>query len=951
MQKPDVASWTYAVRWHAAELPADSSRPAAIPQRILLIGDGQIGHKLTAAFSRQGNSATHIPLSHLSQVDTTSWDAVLWADEQPATESSFAPGSVSAAAEPSVRSLLATAQALARKSMPARLYVVTMNAFAVHPQDGALSLAATPLSGMAASFAMEFPEARCTQLDIGPGHFDPSMLIEEVLADAPDRLVAWRSGQRYSARLERISLNSVFLNPGTATSSSMRLRTGGGIEGLAWIAGERIADTPPRLAPHEVEIAVRATALNFHDVLQVLGVIPDEGPIGSDCSGIVLRTGEAVTDLAPGEAVVAIAPGCFGSHAVASRTLVVRKPEELSFAEAAAQSVAYLTADYCLNQVAQVRAGERVLIHAAAGGVGLAAVHLCRKAGAEPIATAGSEKKRAFLRSSGVAHVFDSRSLQFATEISGGVDIVLNSLAGEAIDRASGLLRPGGRFIELGKTDLRDPASMARQWPGVRYVPVDLTPHIAAGSSWIGQRLEHLFQQIVEASLPALPITTFDSSAVQHAFRFMARAEHIGRVVVTREAPDRFSGAHLVTGGLRGIGLKLAEWLAGKGANALVLVGRHAPDETASRLLERLRSNGVVTETVQGDIADPETARRAIQAAGTGLRGVWHCAGLLDNAALQEQSWDRFRRVFAPKIEGAWNLHRLTRDLPLEFFTLFSSWGSIGGSHGQVNHSAASSFLDGLAHYRRAHGRPALSVNWGAWGETGQASSDEVRRRLERTGLESMPTASALEALGLALRSGESQVAIASIHWPRYLAQRQNPTDRAFYAAMFAALDGHRGQGSSQPSLPLQAQVHDSPAATPALETIHALPAAMRETALLRAVADIVRRTLDLHRGEEIDPDVPLSDLGMDSLLAVELRNGLAALLRRQFSATMLFDYPTLRTLARHLDKTVLSTDQERPVAAAAPQIKTANLKNEKSLDILDAIEQMSDEEVESWFE
>jgi len=352
-------------------------------------------------------------------------------------------------------------------------------------------------------------------------------------------------------------------------------------------------------------------------------------------------------------------------------------------------------------------------------------------------------------------------------------------------------------------------------------------------------------------------------------------------------------------------------------------------------------------QTVLGDIADPETAKKAVQMSGSDLRGVWHGAGLLDNAAIEDQSWDRMQRVFGPKIDGAWNLHVITRDLPIEWFVLFSSWASIGGSYGQANHCAAASFLDGLAHFRRANSLPALSVNWGAWGETGAASDDEVRRNLERSGMDAMPPEEALEALRLAFRSGESQVAIASIHWARYLVQRRTEADRSFYAELLSETDA---QGTQRPPVS-QSQIKSRSAlAAPALEAIDSMPAAMRETALMRTIAEIVRRTLDLHSGEEIDPDVPLSDLGMDSLLAIELRNDLSGVLHKQLPPTILFDYPTLRALARYLDKEVLSIHEERPAAAPAAQIKAASNTNEHPLDILEIIEQMSDEEVESWF-
>jgi acyl transferase domain-containing protein/acyl carrier protein len=938
-QTADSASWLYRVNWRAEELPSKFAKL----NRILVVGDGELAAKISLRLQEQGTAADSANASNLIKKLSGDFDAVLWVEDQPEPIERSSPGTASSATEGSVRSLLTTVQQLLSKQAPAmpRLYVVTTMAYATGSAERAIQLSGAPLTGLATGVALEAPELRCTRLDCDIEDHDSSAarILAEVQSNADRQRVAWRSGSRYVAKLERLQAPRVEQMP-----ARVQLQTGAGIEALKWAP-----DSQRELQPDEVEICVEATSLNFRDVMLALGAIHSDTPIGTDCAGTVLRAGEAVTDLVPGDEVIAIAPGTFASHVVASRELVVRKPETLSFAEAAAQSVAYLTADYCLNTVARVRRGERVLIHAGAGGVGLAAIHICRKAGAEPIATAGSEEKRAFLREMGVARVYDSRSLAFATEISGGVDIVLNSLAGEAIDAGLRLLNPGGRFIELGKTDLRAPEFVERKRPGVRYLPVDLTPRFAAESSWVSQRLAALFKEICEGSLPVLPVTVFDSSRVKEAFRFMARAEHKGRVVVARKSSDRFAGTHLITGGMRGIGLKLAEWLAANGARGLVLVGRRAPDEAGCTVIERLRANGVAVRTVQGDIADPENARKAIEISGPDLRGVWHGAGLLDNASLEDQSWDRMQRVFGPKIDGAWNLHVLTRELPIECFVLFSSWASIGGSYGQVNHCAAASFLDGLAHFRRANGLPALTVDWGAWGETGAAAEDGVRRNLERSGMGAMPPEGALEALRLAMRSGESQVAIASIHWARYLEQRRTEADRSFYTELLAESDVHATQRSPQAAAKVQTKSGFAPA-VPALEAIDSLPAAMREAALLRTIAEIVRRTLDLHSGEEIDPDVPLGDLGMDSLLAIELRNGLSRVFQQQFQSTILFDYPTLRTLAKYLDKEVLSAPEERPAAVPVASIAVASSANEDSLGILETIEQMSDEEVESWF-
>jgi acyl carrier protein len=318
---------------------------------------------------------------------------------------------------------------------------------------------------------------------------------------------------------------------------------------------------------------------------------------------------------------------------------------------------------------------------------------------------------------------------------------------------------------------------------------------------------------------------------------------------------------------------------------------------------------------------------------------------VLDNASITEQSWDRMSMVFRPKIDGAWNLHILTRQIPLEFFVLFSSWASIAGSHGQANHCAANAFLDGLSHFRRAKGLPALSVNWGAWGETGAASGDKFRRQLARSGMEQMQPPIALQMLSQALISNEAQAAIAAINWKRYLGQHLSPADSSIYANMLSGVEVRRARKHST----TQTELFRTPSAESAtLEAVLALPASGRESALLRTAGDLVRKTLDLRLEEEIDPDAPFSDLGMDSLLAIELRNSLSGVLRKQFPSTILFDYPTLRTLVRYLDNQIVN--QTPPPAAMTQPVAVAGEGTGNSLDILDTIEQMSDDEVESWF-
>ncbi|WP_263360096.1 SDR family NAD(P)-dependent oxidoreductase [Acidicapsa ligni] len=844
-----------------------------------------------------------------------------------------------------------------------RLYIVTNNACATDDDKAEIVLAETPLLGIACAVALEAPALRCTFIDtdIVPTSTQSrnNLIADEIMSDSEELRIAIRSGRRHVARLGRHPIDERL-----SSSQPMQLSLGMNVDSNKETAGgiESLVYEP---APHhdlsadQVEIAVSATALNFRDVLKATGLLDHSAVLGTDCVGTVTRIGSSVENLKVGDAVVAVAPGCFATHAITSSVLVAAKPSQLSFADAAGQTIAYLTADYCLQEMASLRKGQRVLIHAAAGGVGLAAVFIAMRAGAEVFATAGNEQKREYLRSLGIANVYDSRTLIFKEQIIGGVDVVLNSLSEDAVDAGLSLLRPDGIFIELGKTDIRGMDLIAQQWPNIRYHAADLTPLFAARDPWVKAKLTTLMNDLATGTLPMLPVTRFENDEIKQAFRYMAAAKHIGRVVVCSAEKDFASGAHVITGGLRGIGLKLAEWLVLQGARDLILIGRRPAEQSATEVIEQLKAKGASVRIFNGDIADYEMATQVVLAAGIHLRGVWHCAGVLDNAPLAEQSWNRFATVMRPKVDGAWNLHSLTKNSKLEFFVLFSSWASIAGSRAQANHCAANAFLDALAHQRFIDGLPALSINWGAWGETGAAAGESFQRQLARSGMESMSSADAFDALKRAIHSWRPQVAIADVQWHNYRNHASSSTSsqtnsNPLYAELFEShADEISLDRSGKSHRPQPSPASSIKSVFPSAIELRALHPAARKAAIQRIVDELVHKTLDLRTNEEIDPDVPMSDLGMDSLLAIELRNSLATLFAARFSSSLLFDYPTLRALTRFIDQEIFSTAPPKLPDAAAQTANEPHLAGVGSFDhdplsILDEIELLSDDEVDA---
>jgi NADPH:quinone reductase-like Zn-dependent oxidoreductase len=587
-----------------------------------------------------------------------------------------------------------------------------------------------------------------------------------------------------------------------------------------------------------------------------------------------------------------------------------------------------------------MKAGERVLIHAAAGGVGMAAVRLAQRAGAEVFATAGSPSKRELLRTMGVAQVFDSRSTIFADEIlqatgGRGVDVVLNSLAGELIDASFRVLADGGRFVEMGKRGIRTPQWVAAQQRGLSYFIVDWGETAAREPALIGGMLARLVDDLREGRLAGLPRHAFGIDEAERAFRFMAQARHHGKIVLRHAAAAppaiRRDGSYLVTGGLSGLGPVVARWLAERGAGRLVLIGRRGVTPEVAPMLDVLRALGttVVAEAVDvGDEAALSALLARLRADGPPLRGVVHSAGVLADAGLLQQDAERFERVLAPKLQGGRLLDRLTRGDPLDFFVLFSSIAAVLGSRGQANHSAANAFLDLLARERRSRGLPGLAINWGAWDDVGAAADRGVGERLTAQGMGALSPNQGLAALERLLGQPQAQVAVLPIHWRRYLERVGQGATPAFLAQL-ADVD-NAAAAAPAPALARPLDLHEQLAAAAPGRRRPLVAAFVRERAL---------RALGVDPSRAVDPRTPLGELGLDSLLAVELRNTLGRALGRTLPATLLFDRPTLDALTDFILDEMLADAQPAGTAAETPAAPSASL--------VDSIEDLSDDEVD----
>ena len=661
----------------------------------------------------------------------------------------------------------------------------------------------------------------------------------------------------------------------------------GGLDRLIW---KPVARKAP--GPGEVEVEIAGTGLNFRDAMWALSILPDEmleggfaGPtLGLEFAGTVVGIGPSVESVRRGDRVLGFAGGAFCTHLTVAAAHVAPIPSGLSFEAAATIPVAFLTAWHALIGCADLKAGEWALIHGGAGGVGLAALQISRLRGARVIATAGSPEKRDLARTLGAEYAFDSRSDAFVDEVmrvtaGRGVGVVLNSLSGEMMERSVGLLEPFGRFVELGKRDyLANTAIGLRPFRrNLSYFGVDLDQMLSERPDLSQRLFADVLRGFERGDFDPLPLTVFEAAEAPEAMRLMQQSGHVGKIVVRPPRPEPECAvpqrrpfvadakrAHLVTGGLGGFGIETARWLVSCGARRLVLVGRSGLSSEAARLaVEAMCAAGVEVRVEALDIADAQAAENLfarLEVDGWPLAGVVHAAMTLEDGLINNLDEAAFLRVLWPKVVGAAMLDRLTRDLPLDYFVLFSSATTIIGNPGQGAYVAANGWLEGLARERVSQGMPALAVAWGAIADVGVLARSSATREAiaARTGVRGMEAKAALDLMGEALAyqggpAGDGVVVIADVNWSAAKANLPILHERA-YGRLFGVAASDDAEARSV--------------------DLRALAERLPPEEARRAVADLVTeelsRVLRLPR-EEIGRTKPLSELGLDSLMAVEL--------------------------------------------------------------------------------
>ncbi|WP_180984728.1 type I polyketide synthase, partial [Mycobacterium avium] len=888
------------------------ARPVTDQQLLAAVSNSGPDRLFELIWSAQPSTAVQ-PVSLLNwgatELDATDTDsdsgrfAVLF-------ESAPVAGDVVTEVYAATRAVLPVLQSWLARDGAGTLVVSTRGAMTL-PGEDVTDLAGAAVWGLVRSAQTEHP-GRIVLVDTD-APLDADAVAAVLAVGEPQTLL--RNGTVYTARVLGSRAVGALLVPPEDGPWRLGMSSYGTIENLRL---EPIPDADAPLGPGQVRVATSALAANFRDVMIALGLYPDpDAVMGIEASGVVIETASQDGRVAVGDRVMGLFPDGTGTVATTDQRLLVKVPAGWSHTAAATASVVFATAYYALVDLADARPGQRVLVHAAAGGVGMAAVQLARHLGLEVFATA-SRGKWDTLRDMGFDddHLGDSRGLDFEDKFravtgGAGMDIVLDSLSGDSVDASLRLVAPGGIFLEMGKTDIRDPEVVAAEHPGVRYRAFDL---FEAGPDRIARLLDELAAMFGEDVLRPLPVTRFDVRRAPAALRYLSQARHVGKVVMTM--PDAWTaGTVLITGATGMAGSAVARHVVTRhGARNLVLVSRRGLDASgAAELVAELTAAGAHAEVVACDAADREALAKVIADIPMQhpLTGVIHAAGVLDDAVVTSLTPQRIDTVLRAKVDAAWNLHELTRDLDVGAFVMFSSIAGLAGASGQGNYAAGNSFLDGLAAHRRAHGLPAISLGWGLWDQasamTGGLGAADLAR-FGRDGIVAMSSQEALELMDTALIVDEPFLLPAHID----LAALRVKFDGGTLPPMFVDLI----------NAPTRRQVDDSLAAAKSksalLQRLEGLPEDEQQAVLLDLVRSNIATVLGSSSPEAIHPDRAFQELGFDSLTAVEMRNRLKAATGLALSPTLIFDYPNSAALAGYMYRELVGTS-EQPTAAAAP--------------------------------
>ncbi|MCP5018763.1 MAG: SDR family NAD(P)-dependent oxidoreductase [Ketobacter sp.] len=820
-----------------------------------------------------------------------------------------------------------------------RLWCVTEAGVAAQRSDTHVNPAHAALIGFGKVLDMEHSEYNSVLVDVDAESDARAAksLAQEMQQAGGEKLVAYRRGARMVARLARTTHESAGM-PIPEAPYRLIIEKKGTFEDLKFVPFE-----PRKLGSTQMAVKVLSAGLNFRDVMGVLDVYPGEaGPLGGECIGEITELGTDVKDFKVGDVVmVPLTESCMSTQTVTEELLTCRVPKNLSINQASTIPVVYCTALHGLKNLAKLKKGERVLIHAGAGGVGLAAIYIARHIGAEVFATA-SEKKRDFLRKIGVEHVFDSRSLDFAQQIRNvtggeGVDVVLNSLAGEFITTSMQLLNEGGRFIEIGKADIWTQDRVKAFREDIYYEAFDLVVVTLQNPNALRELMDEIVENVEAGHYQPLPYTVFKHKEAMEAFRYMAQGKHIGKILINRDDPAiavKDDRSYLITGASGGLGMLFANWFADQGAGEVILAARRDVRDVDPDGVKAIEAKGTRVTTVKADSGDRGQVAdmmASVKAHSLPLGGVIHAAGILSDAFIMNQDMASFEKVMAPKLAGAWYLHEETKDMELDMFVLFSSLSSLLGAPGQANYAAANAFLDGLAYYRRGLGMPATAINWGPWGEVGMAANSQVEANAKASGVHLIDPQVGLDWFNMVLQGNPVQRGLMVIDW-------------AALANMSGSIPAFLSELDVKASVGVDADLQKM--ADEFRAGLADAPIDERTPMLVEMICEQIKRVMGLDESDTINPNQPLQELGLDSLMAVELRNILCALIGKQLPATLMFKYPTVSSLSTFLIQDMFPDEMADAEEDNAQTENTEASAQQEQQEEEDQLDDLSDDEL-----
>ena len=752
-------------------------------------------------------------------------------------------------------------------------------------------------------------------------------LVKDLLAaDGTDEVILTENG-----RFRTVVRTGEF---GTASESAKRDSVTSGYD----IAGNYYLDfsSPGRLrnlcwkpktvcepAPNEVEVEVKVTGLNFRDIMLTMGLVPDDalengfsGPaLGLEFAGVVSKVGSDVTEYVPGDRVLGFGSACFADRLTVPEYAVAKVPDEWSFDAAATAPIVFFTAWYAIRYLSRMEEGESILIHGAAGGVGIAAIQIARHLGLRVYATAGSPEKRDFLKMLGVEHTYNSRNLDFHDEVmrdtdGEGVNAVLNCLSGEAMRCSMSILRPFGRFMELGKRDFVENTTVGLRAlkENISYFAIDVDQLFKV----YPKRAKELFHEVIslfaEGEFTPLPFTRFNDRDVVKAFKFMQQGGQIGKITVERtvhgvDAAAESAGAvsekspacvfsaddtWMVTGGTGGFGFATARYLISQGIRKLVLVSRSGiKDENVQSELNGLVSSLNLSVTVEKcDVSaadDVLSLKERLDKAGITVNGIIHAAAVFADTMLQGMNEELYAKVINPKFLGAYNLHRVFTSAELRNFVVYSSISVAIGNIGQANYVSANSGLEGLTAMRLNAGLPSCCIEWGPISDTGYLSSrTQIKKSLESVlGAEALSSEDALALLPAAISRGGVNI-FANLNWAGVADTSGRVSSRVYELVQSDKLK-LKDFGNDDLLSVIEGRDRND-----AISVISDM--------LVSEIADTMGLSAD-----QIAKDLNLQSIGLDSLMAMELIVSIEKKTRIKLSVMAFQDNPTVLKLAEKI--------------------------------------------------